>query len=55
MVDEGLPVLQTRLSSSVKVRESHEACLPLPHFAPTHKLTLEMVALYEELDALEQD
>ncbi|NBW45383.1 MAG: ParA family protein [Betaproteobacteria bacterium] len=54
MVDEGLPVLQTRLSSSVKVRESHEACLPLPHFAPGHKLTLEMVALYEELDALEQ-
>jgi chromosome partitioning protein len=51
MVDEGLPVLQTRLSSSVKVRESHEACLPLPHFAPGHKLTLEMVALYEELDA----
>jgi len=55
MVDEGLPVLQTRLSSSVKVRESHEACLPLSHFAPTHKLTLEMVALYEELDALKQD
>jgi chromosome partitioning protein len=51
MVDEGLPVLQTRLSSSVKVRESHEACLPLPHFAPAHKLTLEMIALYEELDA----
>ena len=51
MVDEGLPVLQTRLSSSVKVRESHEACIPLPHFAPGHKLTLEMVALYEELDA----
>ena len=51
MVDEGLPVLQTRLSSSVKVRESHEASLPLPHFAPAHKLTLEMIALYEELDA----
>lgn len=51
LVDEGLPVLQTRLSSSVKVRESHEACLPLPHFAPGHKLTLEFMALYEELDA----
>jgi chromosome partitioning protein len=49
MLDEGLPVLDTRLSSSVKVRESHEAKMPLPYFAPGHKLSHEFSALYDEL------
>jgi chromosome partitioning protein len=49
LVEEGVPVLNARLSSSVKVRESHEACLPLVHFAPGHKLTQEFIALYDEL------
>lgn len=46
---EGLPVLKTRLSSSVKMRESHNAARPLIHLAPKHKLTEEFVALFEEL------
>jgi chromosome partitioning protein len=46
---EGLPVLATKLSSSVKMRESHEQCMPLIHLAPRHKLTEEFVALYDEL------
>jgi chromosome partitioning protein len=54
MVDElrseDLPVLATHLSSSVKVRESHEAAVPLIQLAPRHKLTLEYVALYDELN-----
>jgi chromosome partitioning protein len=50
LIDEGLPVLETKLSSSVKMRESHEQCLPLVHLAPRHKLTEEFVALFEELD-----
>jgi len=45
LIDEGLPVLDTMLSSSIKVRESHEASRPLVHFAPSHKLTEEFVAL----------
>ena len=49
--DEGLPVLDATLSSSVKVKESHEAALPLIHFAPTHKLAQEFVALYELLES----
>jgi chromosome partitioning protein len=49
--DEGLPVLEAALSSSVKVKESHEAAQPLIHFAPTHKLTQEFTALYDLLDA----
>jgi chromosome partitioning protein len=46
---EGLPVLNTHLSSSVKMRESHEQCTPLIHLAPRHKLTEEFVALFDEL------
>lgn len=48
---EGLPVLDSMLSSSVKMRESHELCRPLIHLAPRHKLTEEFVALFEELEA----
>ena len=48
--EEDLPVLATHLSSSVKVRESHEEAMPLIALAPRHKLTLEYVALYEELN-----
>lgn len=49
--DEGMPILQTRLSSSVKMRESHEQAMPLIHLAPRHKLTLEYLELYGELAA----
>lgn len=51
LLDEGLPVLEATLSPSVKVKESHEAAQPLVHFAPSHKLTQEFVALYELLDS----
>jgi chromosome partitioning protein len=47
--DEGLPVLDPCLSASVKVKESHELSRPLIHLDAKHKLTLEFVALYENL------
>ncbi|MDX1668290.1 MAG: ParA family protein [Limnobacter sp.] len=47
--DEGLPVLDTTLSASVKIRESHQASRPMIHFMPKHKLTAEFLALDEEL------
>jgi chromosome partitioning protein len=47
--DEGLPVLNSHLSSSVKIRESHERGLPMVHLDPRHKLSLEFLALYQEL------
>lgn len=50
LIDEKLPVLPTVLSSSVKIRESHDAAQPLIVMAPSHKLTAEFVALYEELE-----
>lgn len=49
LLDDDLPVLETKISSSVKMRESHDDTCPLIHFAPKHKLTQEFVTLFEEL------
>ncbi|HEX5768350.1 MAG TPA: ParA family protein [Burkholderiales bacterium] len=46
LIGEGLPVLQPYLSSSVKVRESHECAKPLIYLDPHHKLTHEFIALH---------
>ena len=51
LIEEGLPVLQPYLPSSVRIRESHEQSLPMIHLDPNHKITLALVALH---DALEQ-
>jgi chromosome partitioning protein len=50
LIAEGLPVLSTYLNSSVKMRESHEASVPLIHLDARHKLTLQFVALLTELE-----
>jgi len=49
LVGEGLPVLEPYLSSSVRVKESHELARPMIHLAPRHKLTQEFVALHDTL------
>ncbi|MBL8328053.1 MAG: ParA family protein [Rubrivivax sp.] len=49
LIDEGLPVLQPYLGSSVKVKESHEKAMPLIHLEPSHPLTQAYVQLYENL------
>ena len=51
--EEGLPMMATRLGSSVKMRESHEACQPLVYFAPSHKLTQQFIDLHAELESTE--
>ena len=51
LVDEGLPVLERYLGSSVKIRESHELATPMIHLDPRHKLTLEFIALHDALAA----
>jgi chromosome partitioning protein len=51
LIAEGLPVLNNKLSSSIKVRESHERRLPMIHLDARHKLSLEFMALYEELQS----
>ncbi len=49
MKDEKLPVLDTLVASSVKMRESHECCKPLIHLFPKHKLTQSLIDLFNEL------
>lgn len=47
--EENLPILEPFISTSVKVRESHEAHRPLIHLAPKHKLSLQFKELHETL------
>jgi chromosome partitioning protein len=51
LIEEGLPVLQPYLPSSVRIRESHEQSLPMIYLDPNHKLTLALVALHEAISA----
>lgn len=51
LIAEGLPVLDSKLSSSVKIRESHDRGLPMIHLDARHKLSQEFLALYHELQA----
>jgi chromosome partitioning protein len=46
---EGLPILEPYLSSSVKIKESHEASKPLPYLAKSHKLTAQFRELYDTI------
>ncbi|RJS95061.1 ParA family protein [Salinisphaera sp. Q1T1-3] len=46
---EGHPIIDAHISASVKVRESHDASIPLVHYAPSHKITGQLGALYDRL------
>lgn len=50
LIDDGLPVLDAYLSSSVKIRESHDQAKPMIHLDPKHKLSLEFQALFDQLE-----
>lgn len=49
LIAEKLRVLEPYLSSSIRVKESHEAAKPLIHFDRSHKLSGEFEALYDRL------
>lgn len=49
--EEGLPVLDTMLSASVKIKESHQQAKPMIHLDKGHKLTQEFSTLHAELQA----
>ena len=51
---EGLPVLSTLLSASVRIKESHQQAKPMIHLDKSHKLTQEFSALFDELDAAQK-
>ncbi|MDY0131389.1 MAG: ParA family protein [Desulforegulaceae bacterium] len=46
--EQGLPVFETLISSSVKIKESHYASKPMVFFDPKHKLSSEFISLYDE-------
>jgi chromosome partitioning protein len=48
--EEGLPVLDVMLPSSVIMKESHHRSTPLVHMSRSHRLTTEFIALFEELN-----
>jgi chromosome partitioning protein len=48
---DGLPILSTKISSSVKIRESHHESTPMIFLSPGHKLTQEYQALYDEISS----
>lgn len=50
LVGEGLPVLEPFITSSVKVRESHDVARPLPYFARSHKLTAQFEELFDTIE-----
>jgi chromosome partitioning protein len=49
LIAKGLPVFNSKLSSSIIIRESHNQCLPMIHLDKNHKLSGEFTALYNEL------
>ena len=50
LIEEGLPVLAPYLPSSVKIRESHEACKPMIHLDPAHRITRALVDLHQVIE-----
>ena len=51
LLKEDLPVLAPYISSSVKIRESHRDCQPMPYFSPKHKVSEEFTELYATLSS----
>ncbi|QJR81562.1 ParA family protein [Alteromonas pelagimontana] len=51
---KSLPVFTNRLSATVKVKESHSHRLPLPYYAPSHKISKQFAALLNEIEKLPQ-
>jgi len=50
LIKEGMPVLKPYLSSSIKIKESHEKASPMIFYEPKHKLTTEYIKLYKNLN-----
>jgi chromosome partitioning protein len=49
---EGLPILKSYISHSVKIRESHQKSVPVVKLSPGHKVSHEFQALHEELNGV---
>jgi len=51
LLKEQLPILEPYISSSVKIRESHRAAIPLVFLMPRHKISQEFTRLYQNITA----
>ncbi|MFT6907640.1 MAG: chromosome partitioning protein, partial [Oleiphilaceae bacterium] len=49
LISEGLPIVPVKLSSSIKMKESHQASKPLIYFAPKHTLSQQFEELHKYL------
>jgi chromosome partitioning protein len=49
---DGLPIFDTYLNTSVKMKESHYENRPLIDLAPSHKLTRQYLDLHAEMEAI---
>ena len=53
LYNEGLPIISTFITSSIKIKESHDATLPMIHFAKNHKVTMEFLRIFQDLQTNE--
>ena len=49
LASEGFDVIDSYVSSSIRIRESHFAGMPMPFFDPGHKISREFEALYDRI------
>lgn len=49
LIEEQFPILESYISASVKMKESHAKQVPLVYLFPKHKLSVEFERLYHEL------
>lgn len=54
LIGEGLPVMNSHIASSIKVKESHEQAKPMIHLDPMHRISTQFVSLWEELQTPRQ-
>ncbi|MAY36766.1 ParA family protein [Litorivivens sp.] len=50
LTDQGLPLFETFLSASVKMKESRTRQTPLIYMAQSHKLTQQLLAIHSDLE-----
>lgn len=54
MKEQGLPIIDSFISSSVKMKESHRQQKPLTYLAPRHKLSREFELLFDALNPVKK-
>lgn len=53
LLNEGLPILSTYISSSIKIKESHDQALPMIHLDRNHKVSNEFQRIFQTLQTNE--